>query len=101
MAKTKWTRKKLAEDLNLRTEDTAKSVLIDIICDLYFAIKEGVANGDRVEGYIREMHILLDDLLATPKSKSTDKRKVSSSLDDKFKKELERIIGEDDNAKES
>jgi len=84
MVRMKWSRKGLADELKTSTEDTAKAVIIDIICDLYFAIKDGVANGDRVEGYIREMHILLDDLLATPKSKATDKSKVVGSLDNKF-----------------
>jgi len=62
MVRMKWSRKGLADELKNKHRRYCKAVIIDIICDLYFAIKDGVANGDRVEGYIREMHILLDDL---------------------------------------
>ncbi len=91
---TTYTKKSLKAYLKSKPEETATDVLCDIIVDLYFKIKEGVKEGKHVEGYIRELHILLDDLLVTPKSQSTSNQKVKSDLDDKLKKELERVMGE-------
>jgi hypothetical protein len=95
MARSKWSKKSLERYLKEDPQNASIDVLVDVICDLYFTIKSGIKNEEKVEGYIRELHILLDDLLATPKASSSIRGKTITEIDDKLSKELERVLGDD------
>ena len=94
MSRERYSKKQLERLLKESPEDTAVDLLIDLISDIYLHLKKSIREGERVDGTLREFHILLDDLLATPKARSMIKVKVSDDVDRKVMDELSKIMSE-------